>query len=568
MRTLGTPRITVFSLVADTTRVNAFKRFLASVSRWLRLNRRAQRAARQLDEILASNPSAIFTFDLAGNVTYANPCATELLGVRTGARRGVDFDSTGWERRTLEGDALPAGLTPFRRVIDECSGFADWRYRLRLPDGRWIVATTTGVPLFDERGEINSVVITTTDITDQVRLDQDDRQAQKLEGLGHLAGGVAHDFNNLLTGIFGYLDLIEQNVETAGSGVRADISEIRAAAERAAWLTRQLLTFSRRQVVSARDFDLNRVVCKTERFLGRVLGDSVSLVVVPSDTPCHVHADPGQVEQVVLNLAVNARDAMPDGGSIVITTSNEVVSEDEATQDVAAGRYVVLRVKDEGVGMPADVLSRIFEPYFTTKEPTKGTGIGLATVYGIVTQADGAIHVCSTVGLGSTFSVFLPASAKAPPLDEGPTDEKELDRTECAGAILLVDDNDAVRHVTRRLMELAGLEVVEARNPAEALAIVDHTAEPFVMLATDLVMPGMSGKALAQRMRERQPDLPVLYLSGFTSESVGEPLPGGPRHRFLAKPYTAGELLAAVSALSAERDAVDRIDTEPAFASA
>jgi two-component system cell cycle sensor histidine kinase/response regulator CckA len=548
--------------------VNASKRLFAFVSRCLPFNRRAQRAARQLDEILASNPSAIFTFNPAGDVTYANPRATELLGVKTGARRGIDFDSTGWERRTLDGESLPVGLTPFRRVMHECSAFADWRYRLRLPEGRWIVVTTSGVPLFDARGAISSVVVTTTDITDQVRLDQDDRQAQKLEGLGHLAGGVAHDFNNLLTGIFGYLDLIEQNVETAGSSVRADIGEIRTAAERAAWLTRQLLTFSRRQVVSARDFDLNLVVCKTERFLGRVLGDSVSLVVVPSDTPCHVHADPGQVEQVVLNLAVNARDAMPDGGSIVITTSNEVVTEAEATPDVASGRYVVLRVKDEGVGMATDVLSRIFEPYFTTKEPTKGTGIGLATVYGIVTQANGAIHVCSTVGYGSTFSVFLPASAKAPPLDEGPTDEKELKQPECAGAILLVDDNDAVRHVTRRLMEHAGLEVVEARNPAEALAIVDHTAEPFVMLATDLVMPGMSGKALAKRMRERQPDLPVLYLSGFTSESVGEAIPGGPRHRFLAKPYTAGELLAAVSALSSDRDPSDRKDPEEAFANA
>ncbi len=383
----------------------------------------------------------------------------------------------------------------------------------------------------------------------QTRSSQDARQAQKLESLGHLAGGVAHDFNNLLTGIFGYLDLLEQSTETAAPQVRADIGEIRAAAERAAWLTRQLLTFSRRQVVQARDFDLNIVVAKTERFLGRVLGDSVNLIVVPSETACNVHADPGQLEQVILNLAVNARDAMPDGGPVVITTGVEAIFAQDAAQDLAHGRYVVLRVKDEGTGMPPDVLARIFEPYFTTKEPTKGTGIGLATVYGIVAQAGGAIRVCSTVGVGTTFMVYLPAALNEP-LDDGPTDERELERASRTGPILLVDDNDAVRLVTKRLMEHAGLEVVEARNPAEALAIVEHAAEPFVMLATDLVMPGMSGKALAIRMRATQPHLPVLYMSGFTSESVGEPLPGGPRHLFLAKPYTAGELLGAVASLA------------------
>ncbi|MFI5232194.1 MAG: ATP-binding protein [Gemmatimonadales bacterium] len=389
---------------------------------------------------------------------------------------------------------------------------------------------------------------------DAIRAEQDARQAQKLESLGHLAGGVAHDFNNLLTGIFGYLDLLEQSVEVAGPGARADIAEIRSAAERAAWLTRQLLTFSRRQVVSARDFDLNVLVLKTEKFLGRVLGDSLHLVVVPSESPCYVHADPGQLEQVLLNLAVNARDAMPNGGTIAITTCNELVTEEAATADLAPGNYVVLRVRDEGVGMADDVLPRIFEPYFTTKEPTKGTGIGLATVYGIVTQAHGAIRVCSTVGVGTTFGVYLPAATQAP-LEEGPTDERELERGLNAGAILLVDDNDAVRLVTRRLMQVAGLQVVEARNPAEALAIVEHTAEPFALLATDLVMPGMSGKALAQRMREKQPELPVLYLSGFTAEAIGDPFPGGPPHRFLAKPYTAGELLAAVRALAPEGSA-------------
>jgi two-component system cell cycle sensor histidine kinase/response regulator CckA len=561
-------RITVSSRCADTSRVNASRRLLSAMSRLLPAHRRARHSARQLDEILASNPSAIFTFDLTGDVTYANARAFELLGVKTGDRRGVDFDSTRWERRTLDGEPLPGGLTPFRRVTTEREGFSDWRYRLRSPDGRWRVVTTTAVPLLDARGAIASVVVTTTDLTDQTRLEHDTRQAQKLEGLGHLAGGVAHDFNNLLTGIFGYLDLLDQNVATSSPGVRADIGEIRAAAERAAWLTRQLLTFSRRQVVTARDFDLNTIVVKTERFLGRVLGESVSLVVMPSEIPCHVHADPGQLEQVLLNLAVNARDAMPDGGSIVITTSNERVEPDAASTDLAPGDYVVLRVRDNGVGMSEDVLTRIFEPYFTTKEPTKGTGIGLATVYGIVTQAKGVVRVCSTVGLGSTFSVFMPAAAMAPPLDEGPTDERELKRAACTGVILLVDDNDAVRLVTRRLMEHAGLAVVEARNPAEALAIVAHAPEPFAMLATDLVMPGMSGKALAQRMREQQPHLPVLFLSGFTSESLGDAPPGGPRHRFLAKPYTACELLSAVSALAGDRDTVDGAEPNTTLATA
>ena len=403
---------------------------------------------------------------------------------------------------------------------------------------------------------------------EQTRSSQDVRQAQKLESLGHLAGGVAHDFNNLLTGIFGYLDLLEQSVAPASPQVLADIGEIRSAAERAAWLTRQLLTFSRRQVVSTRDFDLNQIVCKTEKFLSRVLGDSVSLVVVPSETACVVHADPGQLEQVVLNLAVNARDAMPDGGPIVIRTSNERVDASASTPDLPAGRYVALRVTDEGSGMSDDVVARIFEPYFTTKDPAKGTGIGLATVYGIVTQARGAIRVCTTVGVGTTFSVFLPASAKEPPIDEGPTDERERKSAPYGGTILLVDDNDAVRSVTGRLMEHAGLDVVEARNPAEALAIAEQREEPFGMLATDLAMPGMSGKALAQRMREAQPWLPVLYLSGFSLESVGEPIPGGPRHRFLAKPYTAGELLASIAALAVDHEGVEARRAEDVLANA
>jgi two-component system cell cycle sensor histidine kinase/response regulator CckA len=409
----------------------------------------------------------------------------------------------------------------------------------QLPNGSWV---WTGIYL---------------DITSQRRLEQDLQQAQKLESLGHLAGSVAHDFNNLLTGIFGYLDLLELNLDAATTEVRADLGEIRAAAERASWLTRQLLTFSRKQAVSTRDFDLNEIVRKTERFLGRVLGESVSLLVRPSDLPCHVHADPGQLEQVLLNLAVNARDAMPDGGSIAITTSREYVGEDRAAPGLAPGEYVVLRVKDEGVGMSESALACIFEPYFTTKDSTKGTGIGLAIVYGIVTQAKGAIRVHSAVGVGSIFSVFLPVCAQSAPVEDGPTAESERRSNDCVGTILLVDDNDSVRLVIRRLLERGGLEVVEARNPAEALRIVECRPDPFVLLATDLVMPGMSGKALAARLRERQPDLPVLFLSGSTGESIGEPAADGPRHRFLSKPFLAGELLAAVAALAADRDVRD-----------
>ena len=528
---------------------NLSKEMRSFARRCLLANRRAQCSARQLDEILASNPSAIFTFNLRGDVTYANARAFELLGVRTGARRGIDFDSTRWERRTLEGERLPEHLTPFRRVLAERAGFSDWRYRLRLPDGRWRVVATTALPLFDSRGGIRSVVVTTTDITDLIRLEQDNRQAQKLEGLGHLAGGVAHDFNNLLTGIFGYLDLLERNVATASTGVRADIGEIRSAAERAAWLTRQLLTFSRRQVVDRTRLrpesggaKVGAVPRPRARRLRQPRGTTVGGSVPRprrSGTGRAGRAEPGR-ERARRDAERRCdRDHHIDPG----------VAEQEASPHLPPGRYVVMRVRDEGVGMSEEVLPRIFEPYFTTKGPTKGTGIGLATVYGIVTQAHGAIRVCSTVGAGTTFTVFMPATTKEAPIEEGPTDEREVDDSASAGSILLVDDNDDVRLVTRRLMERAGLDVVDARNPAEALAIVESRPEPFAMLATDLVMPGMSGKALAQRLRAAQPDLPVLYLSGFASESVGDPLPGGPPHRFLAKPYSANELLSSVAAL-------------------
>jgi len=344
------------------------------------------------------------------------------------------------------------------------------------------------------------------------------RQAQKMEAVGRLAGGVAHDFNNLLSVILSYSEMVQDGLD-ATDPLRADLSEIHEAATRASALTRQLLLFSRQQIVEPRVIDLGDVVVSLNKMLQRMVGEDVDVVVVAPDDHTRVNADPNLMEQVLLNLVVNARDAMPRGGKLTITTENVKLDDGYAARHlgVMPGRYVRLAVRDTGVGMSADVQSRIFEPFFTTKDKGKGTGLGLSTVFGIVQQSGGHIGVESEVGRGTTFNVYLPRvdgdlSGAIQVPQAGPARGTET--------VLLVEDERQVRTIAENILRRHGYNVLVAQNAGDALLICEREAGPIDLLLSDVVMPHLSGPELARRLGRLRPNMKILFMSGYTDDSV------------------------------------------------
>lgn len=379
------------------------------------------------------------------------------------------------------------------------------------------------------------------------------RQSQKMEAVGSLAGGIAHDFNNLLTAILGYCDLALENVPPT-STVRDDVEGIRSAAGRAADLTHQLLAFSRRQVLKPRVFPLAQVVEQTERILRRLIGENIEIELVLSDDAALVRADPTQVEQVILNLAVNARDAMPAGGRIRLGTALALHDGPVATAGATlpAGAYAALTVSDTGTGIPLEIRDRLFEPFFTTKERGQGTGLGLATAYGIVQQSGGGIAVSSEVGHGTTFTVYFPVVTSAP--DVVPAVASGLDLVGSSrgqGTILLAEDDEAVRSIAREALERAGYDVLAAADGAAALALADAHPGSIDLLVTDVIMPGMNGRELADQLGARRPGTPVLFASGYTDNVLAAQL--APGVALLDKPFTPALLTARVAALLSRR---------------
>ncbi|HEY3348957.1 MAG TPA: ATP-binding protein [Thermoanaerobaculia bacterium] len=378
------------------------------------------------------------------------------------------------------------------------------------------------------------------------RAEESLRQSQKMDAVGQLAGGVAHDFNNLLTAILGYADLLASRPAIEG-GAREEVAEIRNAGERAATLTRQLLAFSRKQVLEPVVLHVNDLVGDLEKMLRRLIGEDVDLVSILDPSVGNVRADPGQLEQVILNLVVNARDAMPRGGKLTIETANADLDEAYSQRHAAArpGRYVMVAVSDTGFGMDASTVEHIFEPFFTTKEKGKGTGLGLSTVYGIVKQSGGNIWVYSEPGKGTAFKVYLPrvddavaegVSAEASPLPAAAANE----------TILLVEDEESVRTLARRILVGHGYRVLEASGGEAALEAFRAHGARIDLLVTDLVMPDMAGTDLAARLNERHPDLRVLFMSGYTGDAAvrsGQLVQG---RAFLQKPFTPAVLLRRV----------------------
>jgi PAS domain S-box-containing protein len=378
---------------------------------------------------------------------------------------------------------------------------------------------------------------------ERVRLESQLRQAQKMEAVGQLAGGVAHDFNNLLTAIRGYSEFALTRVGDGNPGLQKDIEEISKSADRASSLTRQLLAFSRKQLLQPRILQLNDVVGEVDKMLRRLIGEDIEVVTIFGRTLGRVKADPGQIEQVLVNLVVNARDAMPEGGKLTIETSNVDVDDELSAkhEGLSPGRYVMLAVHDTGHGMDAETRSRLFEPFFTTKEQGKGTGLGLATVYGIVKQSGGYVIVESEPGEGATFMVFLHR------LEAGIDEAQPLVRVEAARpngseTVLLVEDEDVVRNLVREILERNGYAVLEARHGAEALELGRGFSDPIHLLVTDVVMPKMSGRELAERLVSIHPETRVLYMSGYTDGAIGQQGVLDPQTELLQKPFSFDDL--------------------------
>ncbi|MGD2067363.1 MAG: PAS domain S-box protein [Gemmatimonadota bacterium] len=392
------------------------------------------------------------------------------------------------------------------------------------------------------------VIAVTRDVTETRRMERQLRQAQKMEAVGRLAGGVAHDFNNVLTAIQGHCELAIEDVRPADP-VRKDLEEIRANADRAARLTRQLLAFSRRQMLHPEVLDPAVVLAEVKAMLARLIGEHIELSFDIDDGLWPVEVDRAQLEQVVMNLALNARDAMPSGGRLEVTLDNHVLTPEAATArpyEIRPGRWVRLCVSDTGAGMDAETVRHIFEPFFTTKDQGDGTGLGLATVYGIVKQSGGFIEVDSVPGRGTSFELLLPAvgSEVSRPPDAG--DERGGPRIELATAtVLIVEDEAAVRSLGRRILERHGYRVLEAAHAQEALRMVEGETGTIDLLLTDLVMPGMSGRELIERLQHERPQLRALAMSGYSDDEVGR-APGQAKLPFLEKPFTPNALVAKV----------------------
>jgi two-component system cell cycle sensor histidine kinase/response regulator CckA len=487
---------------------------------------------------LIENAQDIITIiDVQGTITFQSPAAERILG-----RPPAEFvGKSAFE--FLHPDDVPGVREAIRRSIESPESPQTSLFRFRHANGTW--RTMEGIGKLLPGEGTPHVVINSRDVTERGALEEQLRQSQKMEAVGRLAGGIAHDFNNLLTVIGGYGEMLLNAVPRGGPN-REPLEEIVAAGERAASLTRQLLAFSRKQILMPEVLDLNAIVAGMDKMLRRLIGEDVDLVTRLDTSAGGVRADPGQIEQVIMNLAVNARDAMPRGGKLTIETANadldKVYARRHAT--VATGPYVMMAVSDTGVGMHAETEARIFEPFFTTKEKGKGTGLGLSTVYGIVKQSGGNIWVYSEPGKGTTFKIYLPRVEEAPMPHETPSGiHSSVQGTE---TILVVEDEVSIRTLARKVLESGGYRVVEAKSGPEALERVRGSGDPIHLLVTDLVMPEMAGTELASRLLESRPELRVLYMSGYSDDAVVRHGLLEHRHHFLPKPFTPQVLLRKV----------------------
>ncbi|MEW6125679.1 MAG: PAS domain S-box protein [Acidobacteriota bacterium] len=418
-------------------------------------------------------------------------------------------------------------------------------FRFRRKDGSYFWVRDEKRLLRDEQGMPAEIIGCWSDISDRIELEDQLRQSQKMEAVGRLAGGIAHDFNNLLTVIIGYSDLLYSRFSESDIN-RSLADNIRNAGQRAAVLTRQLLAFSRKQVLEPKVLDLNEIVTNTEKLLKRLIGEDINLKTELSPALSPIKVDPGQIEQVIINLAVNSRDALPQGGQLTIATKNIKIDEKNhhLYPSMPHGNYVQLVLSDNGCGMPPEIKARIFEPFFTTKEVGKGTGLGLATVFGIVKQSEGFIEVDSEIDKGTTFAIYLPAFESP---DSGKSTDGELKPSGTGSeTILLVEDEESVRQIAKLTLEMRGYLVLEARNARDAIFLRENYSGKIDLLVTDVVMPEMSGRELAERLRMNDPTLNILFMSGYIDDAILRHGISAAHHTFLSKPFSPSALVEKV----------------------
>ncbi len=503
--------------------------------------------------VLQASPNPVVGVDRDGRIVYTNSRAEKAFG---------------WTAREMSGKpvelVIPARFGD-RHVAHRTEFFAHATARPmgigldlagRRRDGSEFPVEISLTPVLTPDGPL--VYATIVDITTRKALEDQLLQAQKMESVGRLAGGIAHDFNNMLFAIRGYVDMLLEDLDAAGraidvDAVRPSVSAIGTAVDRASALTAQLLAFSRRQVVRPVTVDLRESISELEPMVRRVIGEQIRLVLALDPTTGLVRADPGQLDQILINLAVNARDAMPQGGTITVETGNVVFDEAYAVEhfQVEPGAYVMLALSDTGHGMDRETRLHVFEPFFTTKEPGKGTGLGLATIYGVVRQAGGHIWLYSEPGHGTTFKLYFPRVGGAP---EAPAATVAPTVHERTAIVLLVEDEPAVRDISRRVLERAGYTVMAMADAREALALIETGARIDVLL-TDVVMPDLSGAELARQCLQQRPGVGIVLLSGYAAETAEIEELIGRGARFASKPLATRDLVSLVADAVAEKQA-------------
>jgi two-component system cell cycle sensor histidine kinase/response regulator CckA len=512
------------------------------VARDITSQKRAEEEFRQSQQKLRIHlehtPLAVVEWDLEFRVAAWNPSAERIFG---------------YSRQEAIGQhASFIVAPPYRQHVDQIwQGLLKQQGGTRSTNdnvtkgGRTIACEWYNTPLVDDSGHVLGVASLVQDVTERVALEERLRQSQKMEAVGRLAGGVAHDFNNLLTVILGYSQILAEGVPS-GSRLAESAAQIQSAADRAAGITRQLLAFSRKQVLSPRIINLNDILVNLDSLLRRLIGEDIEIMTLPAKDLGSVKADPGQIEQVIMNLALNSRDAMQQGGKLTLETSNTNLDESYAhdRQPVAPGRYVLLAVSDTGHGMTAETQARIFEPFYTTKEVGKGTGLGLSMVYGIVKQSGGHIWVYSEPDRGTTFKIYLP---RVDQTVETVGVEKHVNgMQQGTETILLVEDDPQLRQLSSSVLTHCGYKVLVAGSPEEGLAICKADPSDIRLLVTDVVMPRMNGRQLAEQILQIAPELRVLYISGYTSNAIVHYGVLDPGLWFLPKPFTLSALIAKV----------------------
>jgi PAS domain S-box-containing protein len=529
----GSPMPTEFTF---TTRVeNGQVVELLGIGRDITERKRVQAAHDRLAMAVEQSAETVVITDTKGTILYANPAFEKTSGY-------TRAEALGQNPRVLKSGKQDADFYARMWQTLRCGEIWHGHFINRRKDGTLYEEEATISPVRDAGGKVINFVAVKRDVTHEVQLETQFRQAQKMEAIGQLAGGVAHDFNNILAVIQMRSDLLKS--EGGLSNEQADsVDEIGVTVQRAVALTRQLLLFSRREVFQPRDLDLNETIANTTKMLKRMLGETIEMQLKLAAQPLFLHADASMLDQVLMNLCVNARDAMPGGGRLVIETSGVELDEMAVAQSVHArpGSFVCLSVSDSGGGIPSEILPQIFEPFFTTKPVGKGTGLGLATVFGIVQQHQGWINVYSEVGHGTTFRIYLPRLTgnvvvkSAPPAFAAMRGGNET--------ILLAEDDPDLRVAVRKALSQLGYRILEAPTGVKALEVWQENRNEISLLLTDLVMPdGMTGKDLALRLLQENPKLKVIYMSGYSAEVVGRDFPFTEDVNFLTKPFPAQKL--------------------------